>query len=823
MKQQQQLSPQQIMLMRLLQLPITSLEQAIQEAVESNPLLEMGEREDDNLEIGEQEEENIETSENESETENESIDAADEYDEYDDYERQERDPNEHARECLLSATESCLDRLLKQLHSEALSERDWIIGQELIGSLDNAGYLSRSLELVSNDLAFRQGIDATPTEIEAVLLKIQTLDPPGIGARNLQECLSLQLHREEQPDVLHQYATAIIDHCWEDFSNKRYDRIKNQLHIDDATLEEAADIIRHLDPKPASSEDSGSQAHYILPDFIVSLQDGKLELSLYRGHLPELHLNEEYMGMLQTLQKQRKLARPEQETLKFLKGKSEEAQCFIDTLQTRDRTMIQIMTAIMAAQKTFFISGNKSDLRPLQQKDIATLTGYDISTVSRMVNSKYVQTDFGTISLKECFSSALSTEDGEEVATEKIRQALQEIVDEEDKTAPLTDDELASELEKKGFPVARRTVSKYREQLGIPIGRLRKGLKILIVALLLSTGLGSAGNHCWAQVPMSYYDSLIYQQTHSPKVPKQNSEPKKEKNEKESAKSNKRGNLQKPLTPAKSVLDSILNEGDELIDQIYNESLPSPLWYGNEFSGQRVRLRSFNSDSLPDEVNIRLVKEDNEFCFPVKNIITSPYGWRWNRAHRGVDVRLKTGDAVHCAFDGVVRIARPMGAYGNLVVVRHYNGLETVYGHLSKIEVTAKQKVKAGDVLGLGGSTGRSTGPHLHFEVRFQYEPFDPEWILDFSSYTLRTHKLHLDKSYFGIRKPREGEELTYKADKSYVKEQERVVKKDRYYTTVDGDYSELIALRFGISVQKLRDMNPGLKKVKPGMRLKVR
>ena len=281
----------------------------------------MGEREDDNLEIGEQEEENIETSENESETENESIEAADEDDEYDDYERQERDPNEHARECLLSATESCLDRLLKQLHSEALSERDWIIGQELIGSLDNAGYLSRSLELVSNDLAFRQGIDATPTEIEAVLLKIQTLDPPGIGARNLQECLSLQLHREEQPDVLHQYATAIIDHCWEDFSNKRYDRIKNQLHIDDATLEEAADIIRHLDPKPASSEDSGSQAHYILPDFIVSLQDGKLELSLYRGHLPELHLNEEYMGMLQTLQKQRKLARPEQETLKSIEGK----------------------------------------------------------------------------------------------------------------------------------------------------------------------------------------------------------------------------------------------------------------------------------------------------------------------------------------------------------------------------------------------------------------------------------------------------------------------------------------------------------------------
>ena len=804
----QQLSPQQIMLMRLLQMPITSLEKAIQEAVESNPLLEIEERTA-----------SIESEETTTITEIEQLETGDE--DYDYREHEERDSNIKHRGIEQSASDSFIEKLIEQLRAEALSEKEWIIGQELIGSLDNAGYLSRSLELVSNDLAFRQGIDASPAEIEVVLHRIQAMDPAGIGARDLRECLLLQLQREEQPDASHQYATAIITQFWEDFSNKRYDRIKNQLHIDDSTLGKAADIIRRLDPKPASSEDAESQAHYILPDFIVNVQDGNPELILNRSQLPELHLNGEYIEMLQTLKQQKKLGRSDEETLKFLKTKSEEAQCFIDTLQTRDRTMIKIMSAIVGVQKAFFISGDKSDLLPLQQKDIAEMSGYDISTVSRMVNSKYVQTDFGTFSLKECFSTAIFRESGEEIAAEKIRQVLQKIVESEDKSSPLTDDELATKLEERGFPVARRTVSKYREQLGIPIGRLRKGLKILIAVLLMASGVMGGNNHCCAQAPMSYYDSLIYQQTHSPKTKTMQVEQKGErKYEKEVSKKDKK---RAPQHPVKSVLDSILSEGDELIDQIYNESLPSPMWYGNDFSSQRVRLRTFNSDSLPDEINIHLVKEDSEFCFPIKNIITSPYGWRWNRAHRGVDVRLKTGDAVHCVFDGVVRIARPMGAYGNLVVVRHYNGLETVYGHLSKIEVAAKQKVKAGDVLGLGGSTGRSTGPHLHFEVRFQYEPFDPEWILDFSNYSLRTHKLHLDKSYFGIRKPHEGEDLAYKADKSYVKEQERVIKKERYYTTVEGDYSELIALRYGISVQQLRDLNPGLKKVSPGMRLRVR
>ena len=247
------------------------------------------------------------------------------------------------------------------------------------------------------------------------------------------------------------------------------------------------------------------------------------------------------------------------------------------------------------------------------------------------------------------------------------------------------------------------------------------------------------------------------------------------------------------------------------------------MWYGTRFSSNRVKLENFSIDSLPDEVNLKLISKEDEFCFPIKNIITSPYGWRWNRAHRGVDIRLKMGEPIHCAFPGVVRIAKPMGAYGNLVVVRHYNGLETVYGHMSVIKVKPRQVVDAGDVLGLGGSTGRSTGPHLHFEVRFEYEPFDPEWILDFNNYTLRTRKLHLDKTYFGITKPRKNQEISYKADKSYVKE--RTVKKPKpmYYTIREGDRLSDITKLYRTTPEHLKEMNPELKRLTPGKKIRVR
>jgi hypothetical protein len=257
-----------------------------------------------------------------------------------------------------------------------------------------------------------------------------------------------------------------------------------------------------------------------------------------------------------------------------------------------------------------------------------------------------------------------------------------------------------------------------------------------------------------------------------------------------------------------------------------NEVAMWRLFYRDGLSGTLVRQRNLPLDSLPDEINLRLLKDSATFCFPIKNIITSPYGWRerWQRPHRGVDILLRTGDPVRACFDGVVRIARPMGGYGNLVVLRHENGLETVYGHLSKIMVKPRQKVNAGDIIGLGGSTGRSTGPHLHFEVRFQYEPFDPEWILDFSNYTLRTRRLHLDKTYFGISRPKGNKHPIFKADKSIIKERPlRDKPREIYYETKRGDTLERIAMMHSTSVEQIKELNPKLRKIKPGLRIRVR
>ncbi len=257
-----------------------------------------------------------------------------------------------------------------------------------------------------------------------------------------------------------------------------------------------------------------------------------------------------------------------------------------------------------------------------------------------------------------------------------------------------------------------------------------------------------------------------------------------------------------------------------------SEVLMWRLFYHDNFSGAAVKLRQLSMDSLPDEVNLRLIKDSSEFCFPMRNIRTSPYGWRasFNRAHRGVDILLRTGDPIHACFPGVVRIARTMGGYGNVVVIRHENGLETVYGHMSKILVKPRQIVKAGDVIGLGGSTGNSTGPHLHFEVRFQYEPFDPEWLLDFSNYTLRTRRLHLDKTYFGITIPKGNKPPVFKADKSIIKERPtRQQPREVYHTATKDDTLELIAMQHSTTVAELKRLNPDLKKVKAGMKVRVR
>lgn len=818
MKMQQKLSPQQLLLMRLLQLPVTELEQRLKEEVEKNPMLEV------NTEGGDMVESLPESSIEDSGAD-EGIDTED--DDYSYRERQERDKNQDAHERVFIAEATFGDHLLEQLSMRNLTPRQQTIAEEIVGSLDDAGYVGRDIELIANDLAFTQGIEVSPHEVEEVLFEVQRLDPPGIAARNLQECLSLQLHRISKPDQAAQWAIQLIDQCFDQFVKHNYDRIMETLSLTEDQLDEAIGCIRRLNPKPGAGESESEHAHYVIPDFIVTNHEGQLSLMLNDGHLPQLQLNDYYQEMLQEYAQKKQLSPSEKEAYEFLRTNSDSANELVDTLKQRHVTMLRVMQTILRWQHKFFVTGDSADLRPLLQKDVAEKTGYDISTVSRVVNSKYVQTEFGTFLLKECFSQAITNGEGQEVATETVRQVLQAAVDAEDKRNPLSDEALSQLLKDQGYPVARRTVAKYREMLGIPVCRLRRQLKMIALLMLFSLS-GSV----FAQQPRheSYYDSLINARIREGQVKSRmgNSVRDGQKDKNRNADARQRGALEiHEPEPDPNAIDTALALGDELIDVMYDASLPAPsqLWYGRNLSGAHVRMATIPMDSLPDEISIQLLKGQERFCFPVKNIKTSPYGWRWNRPHRGVDIRLNVGDPVHCAFNGVVRIARPMGAYGNLVVVRHYNGLETVYGHLSKIKVKPLQVVSAGQVLGLGGSTGRSTGPHLHFEVRFQYEAFDPEWILDFNDYTLRTRRLYLDKTYFGIRKPRNADDLVYKADKSIVPEEQPKLKSNKplYATIKHGEDLEAFAKRNFTTTDKVKDLNPDERKFRSGTRLRVR
>ena len=752
---QQKLSPQQIQLMRLLQLPVTDLEQAIKEEIEKNPLLEADTPVDD---------ENIDTLAAAADHDHSDwdTDEDDDYGTFDYREHLENDPNATRREFVISDTLSFTERLNSQLITRRLSDRQQLIANELIGTLDDAGYLSRDLDLVTNDMAFRQGIDATREEVLEVLRIIQSLDPPGIGARNLQECLLLQLRRmPKDPDV--QLATTILERHFDDFANHRYERLCNALGIDDESLERAAVVIRRLNPKPGSSDaESDAAAASFTPDIILQQHDGELSFYLNDGNLPRLNLNTYYTDMLAELEAQKaerdrrgsKSSPTERETLSFLRTKQADAQGFIDLLQQRHDTIVRVMRYIVKHQRRFLLTGDPDQMQPLRQREVADATGLDISTISRMANSKYLQTDFGTIPLKDCFSKGMANNEGEEISVQTVKQRLADAIEGEDKQAPLSDEALAQMLNTQGYPLARRTVAKYREQLGYPVARLRR---VLVLVMLFLAGIGTSS----AQV--SYYDSLINARL---EASRQMQTPGRSASARPTPKP-----TAKSIAESKEAVKAIRQAAKEDDNSAEIDRSIVPLWY-DAFPHHRVNpLGRTTLDFLPDEINILLVRDSADFCFPVANPKTSNYGWRWQRGHHGVDIGLNTGDPVRCAFSGVVRVASRMGGYGNCVVVRHPNGLETLYGHLSKINVQPNQPVTAGDVIGLGGSTGNSTGPHLHFECRFLYQTFDPEWILDFSNFTLRTRRLHLDKSYFGIRQPRKGQALDYKADQSIIKE----------------------------------------------------
>lgn len=475
MKMQQKLTPQQLLLMRLLQLPATQLEQKIKEEVEKNPLLDVETTEEEYS--GDVAEEFNET--NEDNEDFHGIDMDDYFD--DDYsyrERLERDYNREERHFEVSESESFTESLIRQLELRNLSEREKHIGMEIIGSIDGSGYLGRNIQVIANDLAFRYNMEVTDKEMEQMLRVIQSFDPAGVGATSLQECLLLQLRRMDPADSLTKQATLVVEKYFAQLSSKHYAALTTLLKVDEKELKNILGVIRRLNPKPGwGREEEHRGAQYIIPDFIVVREGDRISFTLNDHNRPKLRMNSEYTEMLQQLSTQKKLTTGDRETLQFIKSKSDDAQWFIDTLQQREQTLSSAMAAIMEYQKTYFQSGDTADLRPMRLKDIASQCGYDESTISRVVNAKYVQTDFGTFLLKDLFSKAVVSETGDVHAIEHIKKTLQQIIDHEDKKKPFTDEALTQKMKEQGFQLSRRTVTKYRESMDIPVGRMRKEIK----------------------------------------------------------------------------------------------------------------------------------------------------------------------------------------------------------------------------------------------------------------------------------------------------------------------------------------------------------
>jgi RNA polymerase sigma-54 factor len=479
----QKLSPQQIQFMKLLQVPTSQLEERIKEELEDNPALEQGTEEETTekeLEDEFSEEESIDDESGKDEDIDLSDYLGDEEDDVSDYKTREESREKEDYGSGIARTETSFHELLiQQLGLLQLNEKDQIIAEQIVGSLDDDGYLRRTTSAIVNDLAFKQNIDTTDEEVEKIISLIQQFDPPGICARSLQECLFIQLQQKQRkkPSKLTLAAMAVIEQHFEEFSKKHYEKIQRALDLSDEQMKKAVGEIIRLNPKPGAAYTSMNKAeYYVIPDFIVHNINGKLELSLNSRNAPELKISEGYREMLRDYEKRSAKDKRQKEAALFIKQKIDAARWFIDAIRQRQITLLQTMNAILQYQKEFFLSGDDLRLKPMILKDIAGMTGLDISTVSRVANSKYIQTEFGTFRLKYFFSEAMTTESGEEVSTREVRKILQELIDKEDKKKPISDDELTELLTEKGYHIARRTVAKYREQLNIPVARLRKEL-----------------------------------------------------------------------------------------------------------------------------------------------------------------------------------------------------------------------------------------------------------------------------------------------------------------------------------------------------------
>lgn len=482
-KMLQRLSPQQIQLMKLLQVPTATLETRIKEELEENPALELDVAGAEQTDSSLSELDTMESSTDEAGMDADDNDGIGDYiqDDDDEADYKLRDTNypefSEEREHPIRSGTSFYDLLTDQLQLLNLDDTEHIIAEQVVGSIDEDGYLRRDTSAMVDDLAFRQNLIVTEADVEAVIARIQQFDPPGVAARNLQECLLLQLKRKEDEGAVVQQAIAVLTDYFDEFSRKHYDKIQKQLSLDEEALRQIIQLVTKLNPKPGGeSPDEAAELNYVIPDFFIYNNAGKLELTLNNRNAPELRISEGYRDMLKEYEKGSKKDKRQKEAVLFIKQKIDAAKWFIDAIQQRQRTLIITMQAIVAHQHAFFISGDEADLRPMILKDIAQATGLDISTVSRVANSKYVQTEFGTFRLKFFFNEALTMESGEEVSTREVKRILNDMIAVEDKKNPLSDDRLTELLQEKGYEIARRTVAKYREQLNIPVARLRREL-----------------------------------------------------------------------------------------------------------------------------------------------------------------------------------------------------------------------------------------------------------------------------------------------------------------------------------------------------------
>lgn len=474
-KLEQRLSPQQIQLMKLLQVPTMELDQRIKQEIEENPALEEGSETNEDDFGGE--EDYDDHSDNERDDDFDISDYFD--DDTPDYKTQvsNKGRDEEEKVIPLSGEQSFQERLTEQLHLLDLTEEQFQIADTIIGNLDEAGYLKREVDAIVDDLAFSVNLSVTEEQVEEVLTIVQSLDPAGVGARDLRECLLLQIERNQGGDIVKFTAKKILEDFFEEFTKKHYEKIKKKLEIDDEDLKEAVDEIVKLNPKPGGSmKEAARNFQQIIPDFMINDSDGELQLTLNGRNAPELKVSREYQNMLRKYAEGAKATREDKEALSFVKQKLDGAKWFIDAIKQRQNTLLLTMTAIMEYQREYFLTGDETNLKPMILKDIAEKVGLDISTISRVANSKYVQTGYGIFPLKYFFSESLSTDSGEEVSTREVKKILSEAIENEHKRKPLTDEKLAQLLKEKGYNIARRTVAKYREQLNIPVARLRKEL-----------------------------------------------------------------------------------------------------------------------------------------------------------------------------------------------------------------------------------------------------------------------------------------------------------------------------------------------------------